>query len=434
MTADRVSAVGGARSVPRPDEIAHDYLLLALRLDQHVPGLVDGYFGPASLKAQVDMEQLHPPARLRGEAAALRQRILDEVPQADRRAWLAAQLVALETQAAALAGERLPYVEHIARCLDRPLEPRDEGAFDRAAAALDALLPGSDPLSDRLAAWDANLTIGPDRLPELVDWLVDRFRARARASFGLPAGEAVDVSLVRGQPWSGYTWYAGGGRSRVDLNLDLPIRAADFVHTIAHETYPGHHLEHAWKEAALVEGAGRLECSILLINTPECLISEGLAEVGHAFATPPDEDADLLAEVYERAGLAIASDPGAARATAAIDAALRVHRRTLGDARSHAALLRHADGASADETLDYLRRVGRMSAERAAKSLEFVDHPLWRTYVVVYDAGRALLDRWLEKAPPDGRTERFGRLLREQLTPTGVAAEMGDLAPTAQRP
>jgi hypothetical protein len=75
-----------------------------------------------------------------------------------------------------------------------------------------------------------------------------------------------------------------------------------------------------------------------------------------------------------------------------------------------------------------------MSAERAAKSLEFVDHPLWRTYVVVYDAGRALLDRWLEKAPPDGRTERFGRLLREQLTPTGVAAEMGDLAPTAQRP
>ena len=65
-------AVGGLRDVPVPDPIARDYLLLALRLDQHIPGLVDGYFGPADLKAQVDIEQLRPPARLarrRGRAA-----------------------------------------------------------------------------------------------------------------------------------------------------------------------------------------------------------------------------------------------------------------------------------------------------------------------------------------------------------------------------
>jgi hypothetical protein len=420
--------------VPHPDRIAHDYLLLALRLDQHLPGLVDGYFGPASLKAQVDMEQLRPPARLRDDAASLRRVVLDGVPQDDRRAWLAAQLVALETQAAALAGESLPYVALVARCFDRPIERRDDGTFDRAAAVLDTLVPGSDPLADRLAAWDARLTIGPDRLPAIVDWLVDRFRARARTSFGLPPGEAVDVSLVHDQPWSGYAWFAGGGRSRVDLNLDLPIRAADLVHTIAHETYPGHHLEHAWKEAALVEGAGRLECSILLINAPECLVSEGLAEVGHDFAAPPDEDADLLAEVYERAGITIASDSRALRETAATDAAIRAPRRALGAARSNAALLRHADGSSADETLAYLRRVGRMPGDRAAKALEFIDHPLWRSYVFVHDAGRKLLERWLESAPPGGRVERFGRLLREQLTPAGIAAEIDAAEATAPRP
>lgn len=423
MTSDRVSAVGGTRSVPQPDTIARDYLVLALRLDQHIPGLVDGYFGPAMLKAQVDLEQLRPPARLRDDAAALRRTVLDEVADPDRRSWLTAQLTALEGQAAALAGDSPAYVDHVARCFDQAPARRDEATFDAAAASVDALVPGSGALAGRLATWDAQFTIQPDRLPAIVDWLVARFRNRSRTLFGLPDGEAVDVSLVHDRPWSGYNWYAGGGRSRVDLNLDLPIRAADLVHTIAHETYPGHHLEHAWKEAALVEAAGRLESSILLINTPECLISEGLAEVGHAFAAPPDEDADLLAELYERAGVAVAAD-GAARTIAEVDAALRAPRRVLAAARTNAALLRHADGASADEVLAYLRRVGWFEEERAAKALEFLDHPLWRLYVFVYDAGRELLDRWLEAAPPDRRSARFGRLLREQLTPSGVAAEI----------
>ena len=449
MSADRVSAVGGTRSVPAPDTIARDYIVLALRLDQHVPGLVDGYFGPAMLKAQVDLEQLRSPARLRDDAAALHRTVLESVAEPDRRGWLAAQLTALEAQAAALAndagdeagdgagGDRSSsspgYVDYVAQCFDRAPARRDEAIFDAAAASVDALVPGSGPLADRLAAWDAQFTIDPDRLPAIVDWLVARFRARSRALFGLPDGEAVDVSLVRDRPWSGYNWYGGGGRSRVDLNLDLPIRAADLVHTIVHETYPGHHLEHAWKEAALVEEAGRLESSILLINTPECLISEGLAEVGHAFASPPDQEASLLAELYERAGLAIALD-GAARESAQIDAALGAPRRILGAARTNAALLRHADGASPDEVLAYLRRVGRFAEERAAKAVAFLDHPLWRTYGFVYDAGRELLDRWLADGPPDRRAGRFGRLLREQLSPSGVAAEIAAPDATATSP
>ena len=102
---ERVPAVGGQRTVPAPDPVARDYILLGLRLDQHIPGLVDGYFGPAELKAQVDMEQLRSPARLREDAPALRDRLPAEVAEPARRAWLDVQLVALETQAAVLAGD-----------------------------------------------------------------------------------------------------------------------------------------------------------------------------------------------------------------------------------------------------------------------------------------------------------------------------------------
>ena len=49
VTRELVPAVGGVRTVPAPDAVARDYILLALRLDQHITGLVDGYFGPADL-------------------------------------------------------------------------------------------------------------------------------------------------------------------------------------------------------------------------------------------------------------------------------------------------------------------------------------------------------------------------------------------------
>jgi hypothetical protein len=241
---------------------------------------------------------------------------------------------------------------------------------------------------------------------------------------GLPDGEGLRVGLVRGQPWSAYNWYDGGLRSRVDINTDLPVRVADLVHLAAHEAYPGHHLEHAWKEADLVHGRSRLEASILLINTPECLISEGLADLGPSLVAPPETERELLAELYARAGLPIAGDPAAADETAGLQVRISAARRSLGAAAVNAALMRHVDGVDRPGLVAYLREVGGMSPERAEKRLDFIDHPLWRTYVFVYSEGEALLRRWLDTVPVDERSRRFARLFHEQLTPTVIAAEV----------
>ena len=433
MTADpdRVPAVGGTRTVPAPDAVARDYLLLGLRLDQHIAGLVDGYFGPADLKGLVETESLRAPARLRDDARALLARLAattdgsDPQLPADRRDWLTAQVRALETHAAVLAGEDVPYPVLVERSMGFAPPRRPNATFAAALGELDATLPGDGAVTDRLVAWDAALEVPMERLSSVIDWLVDGFRSTARDDFGLPDGEGLRVSLVRGQPWSGYNWYDGGLRSRVDLNTDLPVRAPHLVQTIAHETYPGHHLEHAWKEADLVERQGRLESSILLINTPECVISEGLADLGTRFAVPPDEEVGRLEELFARAGLAVAADPGQARATAERAVAIAAPRRTLATIAGNAAYLRHADGCSHDEVLEYLRDVGGHAPDRAAKLLEFIEHPLWRTYVFVYAEGEAMLARWLERVAPADRVARFGRLLHEQLTPGAILAEVG---------
>jgi hypothetical protein len=86
---------------------------------------------------------------------------------------------------------------------------------------------------------------------------------------------------------------------------------------------------------------------------------------------------------------------------------------------------RHAEGASHQEILAYLRDVGRYAPDDAAKQLEFIEHPLWRSYVFVYADGAALIRRWLDAAPAPERVGRFGRLLHEQLTPGRLLAESG---------
>ncbi len=427
-------AVGGRRQVPLPDPLAREYLLLALRVDVHVPGTVDGYFGSADLKAQVDLEEPRPPASLAEDAAALLARIDGEAGASDRASWLTGQVRALATRAEVLAGVDLPYEEIALRSFDRAPIRRDEAVFDAAADGIDALLPGSDPLADRLAAWDEQFAVSPDRILPVGEWLVATFRDRIAATIGLPGDEAIRLHLVRNQPWSGYNWYDGGRRSRFDINTDLPVRAWDLIHLAAHEAYPGHHAEHVWKEAELVDRLGRLEASVLLVDTPESLISEGLADLGHELVSPAATEPELLVEVYARAGLPIADDPAAARDAAERTVALAPLRRRLQESRVNAALMRHADGRSHDEVLAWLERAGRYPPATAAKRLEFIEHPLWRTYVFVYHEGEALLREWLELVPSAERSARFGRLLREQLGPSAIAAEIAAeiaAAPTA---
>ena len=423
-----VPAVGGERQVPAPDPIARDYLLLALRLDQHRPGFVDGFYGPADLKAQVDLEPLRPPTRLREDAADLRGRADREIEDLPRRGWLTAQLTALEAQAELLAGDPLPYEEHVRRSFGVRPARRPEREFELAAATIDGLLPGPGSVADRLAAWDAASGVPTERLRPVAEALVTRFRGRARALFGLPDGESVRLELVRRQPSAGYAWYDGGYRSRIDLDRDNPIALDALIRTIAHRTYPGHHLERAWREADLVVGSGRLEASVLLLDTPEWLVGEGLAELGVTLGFPPLEAADLLVELYGLAGLPFADDTTAARERAARTVAMAPARAVLRTAAVNAALMRRVDGDEPGTVMAYLREVGRVTPDAAARRLALIEHPLRSASASVSTAGEDLLRRWLEMVPEDDRVARFARSLHETLTPatieTGIKAEL----------
>ncbi len=200
-----------------------------------------------------------------------------------------------------------------------------------------------------------------ERLGAIVEWLTAQLRAEAKATFYVPDGENLELSLVTNEPWGAYNWYEGNLRSRIEVNTDLPVRAGGLPALLAHEAFPGHHLEHTSKEQRLVREQGRYESSIQLINTPEAFVSEGLAETGVRFVAGETRWKQILIDICDRAGIAMT--PQEADRNWLIRAALHRLRGTAGDA----ALQLHAEGRSREQVVAFLEQDALVAHDRAVK-------------------------------------------------------------------
>lgn len=372
------------------------YLELCLRLGRHVDGLVDSFFGPPEIAERVDAEPLREPAELVADAEAL----LDE----NDRAYLEAQLVGLATVARKLAGEQIPYADEVERCYGIRPQRVPEEQFEAAHRALDDALPPGGSLAERYQRWREGDAVQVDRLPGVLQALTKSLRERTRERFGLPEGEDARLDFVTDEPWAAYNYYLGELTSRVAVNTDVSLNASFVADLMAHELYPGHHTEHAWKEAVLYRGQGRLEEGALMIGVPQSLIAEGIAGLAIDMVV---EDHDLFAaEVLSEFGIAYDAEAGHR---------IREARQPLERVVGNAALLLHEDGASTGEAQAYLERWGLVSEKRARHNVEFITHPIWRSYITTYADGYYLCRDWV-----DGDPARFKRLLTEQLTPADL--------------
>jgi hypothetical protein len=329
-----------------------------------------------------------------------------------RKGYLTKQVEAMRATARRVAGEVLPYREEVRLLFDIEPLATPEAVYDAVIADLDSLLPGDGPITERMVAWRQSYAISPETARRVVDVILPELRARTQEFVDLPDGEAIEIRMVQDQPWSGYNWYLGNGRSRVDLNTDLPIYAYRLTDLLTHEGYPGHHTEHALKERLYTEhGLG--EHALQLINTPECVISEGIATVAEKILFAPDELVRFRRErVYPAAG--ITGDP---EREVAIGAAQRILRSVP----SNAALLLHEEGRDPEDVVAYLQRYALSSEAEARQRLRFIADPLWRAYIFTYHVGYELVSGWLDQAPAE-RQVRLRTLLTEQVYPSQIAA------------
>lgn len=396
-------------------DVALEYVRLGLRFDRLESGFVDAYTGDPRVRAAVEDEPAPTPQALRDQARALLAELDAAGLPADRTEFLRGQLTGLECSARKMSGEPVAFRDEVRSYFQVDVALGDPADYAAAHAELEELLPGEGTLAERYARHRRREECPPQRLEVAVQALSSALRDRVRTGYGLPEVETVRYEVVTDKPWSGFNYYEGAYRSRVAINADLPHRLSQLPHLVAHESYPGHHTEHCRKEQGLVERAGRVEHTVFLVNTPECLMAEGLADLG-VEASVGDGWGTWAADVLGDLGL---------RFDGALAERLAAAAAPLNRVRQDAALMLHDLGADPDDVVAHLQRWSLVSDDRARQQLRFLTHPLWRAYITTYVEGFELLSRWLHTRPADQPVaDRFLRLLDEPLTPAVVAGEL----------
>lgn len=396
---------------------AERYVQLALALGVHDADFVDAYHGPAEARASAQREAL-PLAQIVSRAqvlqAALRSAVVAPDEQARQR-FLLAQLNALIARAQFLHGQRLRFDDE-ARAWFGVAPPRyRETDFDAALRRLDALLPGEGPLYARYDAYLARFELKPEQVEPLMRTAISAARQRTRTQLALPDGEHVELNVVRGQPWAAYNWYQGHYRSRIELNLDLPLTVRGVMALAAHEGYPGHHVHNSLLEAQLLRARGWPEFGLYTLYSPQSLLAEGSAELAAGLAFPGGHYLRLEEALMRQAGLPLAELAHYRRVMAQVS---RLRAAPIEAAR------RYLDGEQdRASTLRWLQAYALLSPARAEQRLRFIER--YRSYIVTYSVGadavrRWLLQPWSAQLREQQRWQRFAQLLGSPMTPADL--------------
>lgn len=277
LLAVSVAACRGQAPAPGEgiDAIARDYVLLSLTIGEKEEGYIDAYYGPPELQAQAradaPKQSLDMLAKRTAELTGRVTRAAEQAEGLERRRanFLKAQLTAAATRLRMLRGEKLSFEEEAQGLFGvRPvLKPLS--SYDPILKQLEALVPGSGPLDQRVEAFQRRFTISPDKLKPVFDAAIAECKARTAQHIALPKGERFDLAFVTGKSWSGYNYYQGNLHSRIEVNTDLPIRISRAVDLGCHEGYPGHHVLNILLEQRLVKDRGWIEYSVYPLYSPQ---------------------------------------------------------------------------------------------------------------------------------------------------------------------
>lgn len=262
-----------------------------------------------------------------------------------------------------------------------------------------------------------------EKVKELLPLIIRTLQQRAHKKFNLPEGESFVVEFVSNQPWGAYNWYLGNFKSRIDLNTDLPIRVSALAGLIAHEAYPGHHTELSMKEAGLIQDKGYQEHVLTLINSPSCVIAEGIATSAlEAIFTDQELEDWYREEILPRAGMSH------------MDAKKIIEVGKVAEKLSglwgNAAFMFHDQKKRPDEIISYLQKYEMTTQDEAQKAIDFISNPLYRSYVFTYYIGYDLLQKLFSQG---NRDQYFARLLHEPVTPSQIREWIEDQNTSGQR-
>ncbi|MFX0114046.1 MAG: hypothetical protein ACFFB3_05830 [Candidatus Hodarchaeota archaeon] len=404
-------------SHPKLDDFTETYLRLALQLEKHIGGYVDAYFGPPELKEKV-MAGEKPSFKVLDENVTYLISALDEINYEERRKdYLRKQVHAMAIIVRKLNGEKFSYLEEVEGCFDLKPDRPDDQVFRTALETLDDLFPGNGSIAERFETYRSQFEIPAEKQTLVLQLATEEVRKRSISTLvgsELPDYENVELSIVTDRPWGAFNWYLGQAQSKIEFNADQPMSGLSILDTMAHETYPGHHVEHAVKENLLYYQKGYGESGVLLTLAPESLISEGIANYGKKLIYTEKEAIKWAMEkifplLPKRPKIDIDTQIEISNALRSYDA--------LGGCL---AFLLYVDGYTTDETVKFALDHTHLTEERIRSYLKFIQDPLWRSYIFNYYLGESLVRDFAEKGD---KRQQFQKLLQQQFWPSALFSE-----------
>jgi hypothetical protein len=393
------------------------FLCLPLHIDKHNKGYVDFYNGPKKLRRIVDNEVITSPNKLLTDCKALQKDLFKQGYDKKRERYLEKMLTAMRTSIEILNGVKMPFKEQFLKSYDVVLQPVNESELDNLKEEYNEAYKGSGSLEERMKILRVRRTIPESKVFGLFKKALNITRGRTKELFVdlLPENEYANLELVKNNnsneaKWAYYNWYLGNFHSRIEVNPNYDMYWTTFLPAAAHEGYPGHHTEFAVKEQRLYRELNQFEHSILLLNSPKLIISEGIANTAVNMLFNYQEQAEIsLREFCPDSSKEDSLDEIMAQSK--VKGKMPLYLYNL----AYYALI---DGWSEERLIRYATSFGIFSQENIKNRIKIFLNPVHSTTTFSYNIGSRLIINKYGEFP---LVKDFRDLLINPILPSDIA-------------
>lgn len=364
-----------------------EYLLLALRINKIFDGYVDSYFGPQELKDMVENEKPKSTNQLIIKVKQLKKELPEQINNSLRQRYLKANLEAMDVFINVLNGKSVDFFDQLEAILGiRPKPVQDDRKFYDLQEQFNQVYLGKGTLAERMEAYKQRRRIPTSELICNFEKALKITRKRTNDLFEdiLPESESFNVRLTEEKVgWAFFNHYKGNFNSVIEINPFQPLYWTTFIPNAAHEGYPGHHTEFTVKDYVLNKQLNWCEHSIILMNTPAGVVTEGIAETATYILFTPEEKTRLELEEF-------CPNP---KEEDSFDVLVKQFelKYKVKQFVIHLANLANIEGWSKEKLLDYGTNFGFLPKANLQSDIQFMLNPTYRIIYYTYNYGRELI-------------------------------------------
>jgi len=246
--------------------------------------------------------------------------------------------------------------------------------------------------SEAVDEWAKANYVPSSRIKSSLEGLRDMMRAIFRKSAGkykrLYDLMKMEIEGVSGVSWRAYNYYLGHEakyKGKISINTDYKNTLLDLYSLATHEMFPGHQTHNSIIQYQYLKGDLGLESTMLLVHTPDCVVGEGIGDLG--------ESSENLKNAlgFNKKEKNMTEGEKKLKMKYETSAKLRDLERSI---YTYAAL-KHGTDKSA--ITDCMRDEGYLPVNLAKQRTGFLTDPFWGKYLVTYKYGFELMSKQVKK-------------------------------------